>query len=395
MPMKKQGYYSSGQFAKLAGVSVRTIRFYDTQNILKPSLVTESGARFYTDSDLVRLQEILLFKYLGFSLDDIRLMTISDGDEDFMLSSLSLQKKLVEDRIEQLHLVSKAIDGTVDALKKDHAVDWIKMLNLIHLTGMEKSLAGQYKDAANLSARINLHTMFSQNPQHWFPWLYDQLSLQDNQKILEVGCGSGSLWSENMGKIPPNVSLVLSDISDGMIRDARNAIGITDRRFSFRSFDCSKIPLTDTFFDRVIANHVLFYCKNIPRVCAEIKRVMKEDGQFICSTYSAAHMAEITQLVQEFDSRIVLSADHLYERFGLENGENILHGSFSKIELRRYKDELIVNKAQPLIEYILSCHGNQNQYILDRYKEFHVFVEDKTSHGFHITKDAGVFICRK
>ena len=122
---------------------------------------------------------------------------------------------------------------------------------------------------------------------------------------------------------------------------------------------------------------------------------MKEDGQFICSTYSAAHMAEITQLVQEFDSRIVLSADHLYERFGLENGENILHGSFSKIELRRYKDELIVNKAQPLIEYILSCHGNQNQYILDRYKEFHVFVEDKTSHGFHITKDAGVFICRK
>ena len=69
--MKKQGYYSSGQFAKLAGVSVRTIRFYDTQNILKPSLVTESGARFYTDSDLVRLQEILLFKYLGFSLEGV------------------------------------------------------------------------------------------------------------------------------------------------------------------------------------------------------------------------------------------------------------------------------------------------------------------------------------
>lgn len=50
--MKKDGYYSSGQFARLAGVSVRTIRYYDKQNILKPSYVNENGARFYTDHDL-------------------------------------------------------------------------------------------------------------------------------------------------------------------------------------------------------------------------------------------------------------------------------------------------------------------------------------------------------
>lgn len=69
--MNLPGYYSSGQFARLAGVSVRTIRFYDKQNILKPSYVSPSGARFYTDSDLAGLQQILLLKYLGFSLEDI------------------------------------------------------------------------------------------------------------------------------------------------------------------------------------------------------------------------------------------------------------------------------------------------------------------------------------
>jgi len=79
--MKKEGYYSSGQFARLADVSVRTIRFYDRQNILKPSYVNESGARFYTDADLARLQQILLLKYLGFSLEDIRTMTVG-GDEE-------------------------------------------------------------------------------------------------------------------------------------------------------------------------------------------------------------------------------------------------------------------------------------------------------------------------
>ena len=54
--MRLKGYYSSGQFAKLASVSVRTIRFYDTQNILKPSMVNDNGARFYTDEDLKKLQ---------------------------------------------------------------------------------------------------------------------------------------------------------------------------------------------------------------------------------------------------------------------------------------------------------------------------------------------------
>ena len=44
--MNKDGFYSSGQFAKKAHVTLRTIRYYDNQNILKPSFVTEHGARF-------------------------------------------------------------------------------------------------------------------------------------------------------------------------------------------------------------------------------------------------------------------------------------------------------------------------------------------------------------
>ena len=91
--MKKEGYYSSGEFARMAHVTLRTIRYYDKQNILKPSYVSDAGARFYTDEDLARLQQILLLKFLGFSLDDIRDMTINDTDYHFMLTSLKMQKK--------------------------------------------------------------------------------------------------------------------------------------------------------------------------------------------------------------------------------------------------------------------------------------------------------------
>ena len=70
-------------------------------------------------------------------------------------------------------------------------------------------------------------------------------------------------------------------------------------------------------FDLVIADHVLFYCENIPQVLAECRRVLKDEGRFLCSTYGKQHMWEITDLVQKFHKEIVLSAEVLYERFGL------------------------------------------------------------------------------
>lgn len=392
--MHLPGYYSSGQFARMAGVSVRTIRFYDKQNILKPSYVSPSGARFYTDSDLARLQQILLFKYLGFSLDDIREMTIGDTDYHFLKNSLNLQKRLVQDRIEQMQLVESAIEDTVNALEQERQVDWSQMMELIHLTGMEKSLKTQYQSATNISARIRLHRDYSVNSYGWFPWVYDQSRIRDGLQVLELGCGDGTLWKENISRLPAQIHILLSDISEGMLRDARRSLSQEDPRFSFQVFGCEKIPCADRPFDRVIANHVLFYCEDLPAVFSEVRRVLGEDGLFLCSTYGSRHMQEISDLVRRFDSRIVLSAEKLYDRFGLENGRELLSPYFSDVQLLRYEDSIELDRAEPLIEYILSCHGNQNQYLLDRYKDFRTFVEKQTAGGFHITKDAGVFLCR-
>ncbi len=392
--MNKPGYYSSGKFARMANVTLRTIRYYDKQDILKPSFVSESGARFYTDEDFARLQQILLLKYLGFSLDDIREMTIDDADYHFMLDSLNIQLKLVRDRIEQMQLVETAIMETSDAIQKERTIDWNKMLNLIHLTGMEKSLKNQYQNASNISARIHLHSLYSQNQQGWFPWIYEQLEVCPGIRILELGCGDGTLWVENLKHLPKEADIILSDISEGMLRDARRAIGAKDGRFSYEVFDCQHIPFADGSFDLVIANHVLFYCEDIRRVCGEVRRVLRPGGRFLCSAYGQEHMKEVSLLVQGFDDRIVLSADKLYDRFGKENGAGILEEYFPVCQWKTYEDQLIVPEPEPLISYVLSCHGNQGQYITERYKEFRSYVKRKTDRGFRITKEAGVFLCR-
>ena len=385
-------YYSSGEFARMAQITVRTVRYYDKQNILKPSLVTPTGARFYTEEDFARLQQIMLLKYLGFSLDDIRELTVNDSDYSYLEHSLEQQQNLVRDRIEQLQLVEQAIGETVTEIRQQQNVDWNRMRELIHLTGMENSLKAQYRNSTNISARIRLHRLFSSNKQGWFPWIYEQCQITEGMKILELGCGNGRLWIENKAKLPADCEIILSDISEGMIRDVRREQSLQDDRFSFAAFDCHAIPYEDASFDLVIANHVLFYCKDVDRVCSEVGRVLKPGGRFVCGTYGVAHMQEVSRLVTQFDDRITLSGENLYEHFGKENGAQALAPYFAEVDWQQYEHALIVTQAEPLIEYVLSCHGNQNQYILEKYNKFRKYVEGQIRNGYTITKDAGIFI---
>ena len=387
-------YYTSGEFAKKAHVSIRTIRYYDQKNLLKPAMHTKGGARLYTDQDFAKLQQILLLKYLGFSLSDIREMTIGLGDKQLLQDSLQIQKRLAEERLEKMKNVVNAIDSTSQALDRNDQVDWAKMLNLIHLTSMNQSLSMQYKNATNISARIRLHRDYSVNKEGWFPWLFSNLHLKSGMKVLELGAGNGALWSQNIDKVPAGVNIILSDISEGMLADAKNEIG-DKPEFQYAVIDAQKIPFADDTFDLVIANHMLFYCDDISKALSEIRRVLKPGASLVCSTYSKRHMREITDLVQSFNSNIVLSSTNLYERFGLDNGKQILSKFFSDVTCKKYHDAIEIPESTPIISYILSCHGNQNEFLLNHYQEFKQYVEQKVKDGFYITKDAGFFTATK
>ena len=391
--MKKEGYFSSGEFAKMANITKKTLRYYDEKNIFKPSFVSKSGARFYSNEDFGRIQQILLLKYLGFSLKYIKVMVVEGKEYHQWDKFLEIQYKLVEDRIEQLRLVSDSILDALEKLKKRQDIDCSQMLNIIHLTRTEASLKNQYRNASNISARIQLHTRFSKNKKGWFTWIYERLNLRDGMNILEVGCGDGTLWKGL--NIPEKISLTLTDISEGMIRDVRKVFGEDRKYLRLLSCDCQAVPFEDNTFDLVVANHVLFYCGDVEKACREIYRVLKPGGRVIAATYGKHHMEEINRLVLGFDERIVLSSQCLYERFGKENGGSILEKMFKEVCWEEYEDSLCVNEPEPLISYILSCHGNQNEYIIDCYNEYKDYVKKKMQPFFYITKEAGIFSGKK
>jgi ubiquinone/menaquinone biosynthesis C-methylase UbiE len=220
------------------------------------------------------------------------------------------------------------------------------------------------------------------------------MNLKGNEQILEIGCGNGNLWRGQEEKIPPGCHIVLTDVSEGMISDAKEHLARKEC-FSFRNMDCQEIAYEKESFDVITANHVLFYVKDMKKALSEICRTLKEDGVFYCSTYGREHMKEISRLVKEFDSRIVLSQVDLYEIFGLENGKEQLLPYFSEVEMIPYEDALEIDDVKPLLSYILSCHGNQDEYLNNRYEEFRRFLQGKMEKRgtIHITKQAGVFRC--
>lgn len=448
--MKKEGYYSCGDFAAKAHVTKKTLRYYDEHGFLKPSFVNENGARFYTDQDFQKMQQIQMLKYLGFSLEDIREMTMKEAREESLVPALQFQTELLEERIEQMKLVRESLVQTTKLLQKGGAVDWGKLMDRTSVSGLEQSLKQQYLNSSNIGARINLHAKYAVNKQGWFPWIFEQCgivkdgnlalsstklpqmrakgaeSVGDGMSVLELGCGNGSFWLENWERIPDDraIHILLSDQSEGMLREAKKAIlgksGIRNlesnggngesgrfvkrnrkgmakenARFEFRVIDFHEIPCDDEAFDLVIANHVLFYAKDFDKALREIRRILKPGGRLVCSTYGVRHMKEISALASEFDDRIVLAAQSLYEIFGKENGAGILAPFFQSVEWRQYEDHLVVTEADDLVDYIISCHGNQNRFIVNDYKAFRQFVEIKLHRGFYVTKDAGVFVAVK
>ncbi len=111
--------YTINQLAKLAGVSVRTLHFYDAKGLLKPSHVRPNGYRVYEERELLLLQQVLFFRELDFSIDEIGQIM---GKKDFdMRNALLEHRKLIELKRDRLAGLLQTIDITIKKMddKKD------------------------------------------------------------------------------------------------------------------------------------------------------------------------------------------------------------------------------------------------------------------------------------
>lgn len=107
------------EVSKLAGVSIRTLQYYDTIGLLHPAGYTEAGYRLYDDTDLKRLQQILLFRELEFPLKEIRrIMENPDFDQAKVLSQqidlLTLRRRHLDDLLKLARQLQRKGENNMD-----------------------------------------------------------------------------------------------------------------------------------------------------------------------------------------------------------------------------------------------------------------------------------------
>ncbi|AZN43428.1 MerR family transcriptional regulator [Paenibacillus albus] len=106
--MSDEELYRASAFAKKAGVSVRTLQFYDKSGVLSPSSRTASGHRLYREADLASLQHILALKFLGFSLDELK--SLRQMEPQQFGDALGAQKQMLLEQRAHLDAVLHAIE---------------------------------------------------------------------------------------------------------------------------------------------------------------------------------------------------------------------------------------------------------------------------------------------
>ena len=251
-------------------------------------------------------------------------------------------------------------------------------------------LREQYKNASNLNDRIQLHVRFSTNRYDFHKWVFDQLKLGPESRVLELGCGPGSLWRPNLDRIPPGWQITLSDFSPGMLEQARaNLAGA--RPFGFQQADAQALPFADASFDAAIANHMLYHVPDRPRAFSEIQRVLRPGGRFYAATNGESHLRELHDIVRQFDPTIGMWRQPGDQTFTIEQAQSELSHFFSHVLLRRYDSNLVVTEAEPLVAFVASMVGAELSG--SRRAEFMQMVEQRIAAdgAIHITKDTGLF----
>lgn len=135
MTMEKK--YAIGEFAKLTGITERTLRHYDQIGLLKPSEYTEHGHRKYNNKSIAQLQKILVLKFLDLPLDEIS-KHLKQPEQDFS-ETLNTQAKMLEEKREQIEVVLQVIARVQRTISGPEVVDNDSLLVLIHALKNEEA----------------------------------------------------------------------------------------------------------------------------------------------------------------------------------------------------------------------------------------------------------------
>ena len=253
----------------------------------------------------------------------------------------------------------------------------------------------QYATADRLKDRMELHRRYGDDAEEFHAWLFRQVQAPTAANVLEVGCGTGHLWQLNRTRVPRGWGLTLSDLSEGMLDEARHNLRHAGLNVIFNRHGVQRLPYPDDAFDVVFANHMLYHVTDVPLALSEIRRVLKPGGRLYAATNGEQHMHEATMLLRSLYSLVpAAKAPEIdISPFSMETGSELLAEQFDEVRLFERRDHLVVTEPDPLLRYVLSLatpfEESEHAAALARWRES--VVERFAGGVYHVKRVTGFF----
>jgi len=248
-----------------------------------------------------------------------------------------------------------------------------------------------YSTTLPLKTRIDLHDSFSVNTLGWHNWVQNRLNLTEVSSVLELGCGTGRLWSEVDKTLLNKLSITLTDNSSAMLSAVENQYRHY-YNFSFQHLDLNTDFTLPCQPDLLICNHVLYHVDDPCQVLEKIRNNISSHTTCVFATNGMSGMSELSLfLPKRFGAH---PFGELLSTFTLQSGYGLVDKVFGQAHVYRYADGLQVDAVDPLMDYILSLNWDLSDWEIKESRSLMKKHLDEYG-AIYISKDTGIICSRE
>jgi DNA-binding transcriptional MerR regulator len=253
--------YKVKEVAKLAGVSIRTLHYYDKIGLLKPQSVNSAGYRLYTDKDLEKLQQILFFKELEFGLEEIKSILQSPGFDRKQV--FIAQRELLKEKKKRLERVITSLEQTIESIEGGLKMDKKEMFEGFDLSQLERHKQKYAEETRQLYGNSEAYKESVQKTAKYKKEDWARVTIGLNEIFKKIGD------KMPMGAADPEVQKIVGELRQYITENFYNCtpeifrglgdLYVSDERFT-ANLDRNKAGLANFLKEAII-----IYCDNLDK----------------------------------------------------------------------------------------------------------------------------------
>ena len=367
--------YTAGELARWAGVSARTIRFYEEKGILRPRERSAEGYRLYDDSAIVRLQEILMMKYVGLSLEEIQ-QALQQGEDLSVSELLARQRELVLEERNRLDRIL-AVISQAERHCQDGQLPVSRFVEIMQLVTRNQQ--------ANF--RYGLYERYATNRQRWHEWLFGRLPLRPGIHVLDVGCGHGNVWHSSWKGIPGDCQITLLDKeTDGL--QFLHEIYLKRRRelaegtaFSFLCEDAEEWECPAAEYDLILAGHLWSYIREQEKLLRKLHSGLAKGGRLVSTFTSQVSVPDVNRILEPVLGRSVLKPYEERKQAFTARMERLFSGEFGSVSRMTFHNSLRIGHSEELLRYLYDVDGELEMRIKSREQDVRKYLQELIRQG--------------